>query len=83
MAVCLAIVQAEADDEAIRQVEADVADWDVRQPVFGLVEQGANFKGRRPARSQGAQEIIQRQAGVHDIFDENQMATFYWHHPGL
>src|SRR5687768_2953416 len=66
VAVALVVVEAVADDEAVRDREAGVVDRDLREPPCGLVEQAADPDRGWVALPQVAQQVIQGEAGVDD-----------------
>src|SRR6188508_1963126 len=75
IAVALVVVEAVADDEPVRDREADVVDGDLGQPSRGLVEQAADPDRGRVALPEVAQEVVERQAGVDDVLDEDHVAS--------
>jgi hypothetical protein len=74
--VALADVEAVADEELVGHREADVADGQVvdEAPVRP-VEQGGDGERGRPAEPERLPEVVQRQAGVDDVLDEQDMAV--------
>src|SRR5215207_4224037 len=74
VAVPLVVVQAVADGEAVGDLEADVAGGKVDLPALGLGQQGAHLQRRRIARAEVAQQVLQGQAGVDDVLDDEHVA---------
>ena len=62
VAVELAVVEAVADDELVRDREADVVDRDVDEAPGRLVEQGADPERSRVLAAQVAEQVVQGQA---------------------
>ena len=73
VAVALGVVEAVADDELVRDVEADVADRHVDLGGLGLAQQRADLDRGRAARPEVAQQPGQRQAGVDDVLDDEDV----------
>src|SRR5688500_9555839 len=65
--ISLSVVEPVADDEAIRDLEADVADWDFDLAPRGFREQSADLERGRLARPQVAHQVRERQARVDDV----------------
>src|SRR5918992_652418 len=74
VAVALVEVESVADDESVRNREADVVDRDLRQTPCGLVEQAADADRGRIALPQVAQQVVQGEAGVDDVLDNDDVA---------
>ena len=73
VAVALAVVEPVADDELVGDLEAHVVHRDVDQPPRGLVEQRADPERGRALAAQVADEVVERQAGVDDVLDEQDV----------
>src|SRR5579884_1844833 len=71
--VALGEVEAVPDHEAVRDLEARVADRDVDLPALGLGQQRADLEARRPPRLEIAHEIRERQARVDDVLDDESV----------
>jgi len=70
------LVQVEpvADEEFVGDSEADVADREILdEPPVGPVEQRHGRKRRRRAQGEGLAEVVQRQAGVDDVLDDDDV----------
>ena len=67
VAVILRAIQTVADDELVRDGEADVIGIDVRSAAFGLVEQGADLQRGRLKLEQMISDELERQAHVDDV----------------
>src|SRR3990170_1688865 len=72
--VLLGEVQPVADDEVRRDLEAAVAHVDLDPLDAGLPEQGADLQTRRATAAQVLEEVVQREARVHDVLDEQHVA---------
>ena len=71
----LAVVEAVADDELVRDREADVVDRDVHEPPGGLVEERADPERARVLAAQVPEQVVERQPGVDDVLDEQDVAA--------
>src|ERR671915_1213089 len=65
--VALGMIEAVSDGEAVRYLEADVADREVHLPPLRLRAEGAHLERPRVACAQRAQQVLQGQARVHDV----------------
>src|SRR5579875_4027459 len=61
VAMALGVVEAVADDEAVGDLEADVARGQVDLATLGLGEQRAHLERARVARAEVAQQVLQRE----------------------
>src|SRR5215212_3009845 len=75
IAVALGEVEPVADDEAVRDLEADVPDVDVVLAPLGLGEQRADVERCRLAGLEAAHEVRQRQARVDDVLDHEHVSA--------
>src|SRR5580704_4053109 len=75
VAVALGDVQPVAHDEVARDGEADVAQGDLDALLALLDEQGADIEALRLARVEVAAEIVERQAAVDDVLDDEDAAA--------
>ena len=67
-------VEAVADEELVRDGEADVADGEVLdQAPVRAVEEGGRRQRRGPAEAQGADEKAEREARVDDVLDHEHV----------
>src|SRR5579875_1842863 len=73
--VPLRVIQAVADDELPRQVEANVPDVDVSDPGIGLAHQREDLDGRRAARAQVRNQPREGEAGVDNVLDDEDVAA--------
>ena len=72
--IALVEVEAVADEELVGHREADVADGQVAdEPAVGAVEQGDGVEARRAAQRERLAQVVQRQAGVDDVLDEQDV----------
>src|SRR5438105_12988899 len=73
--VAVLVVRAETvtDDEAIRDLEAQIVDGNPRACPRRLVQQRAELHRRRPARGQVVQEIAHRQPGIDDVLHDHHV----------
>src|SRR5438309_3201654 len=76
VAVVLGVVEAVADDELVGDREPDVVDRDVDEAPGGLVEQGADPERLRVLAAQVADQVIERQAGIDDVFHDQDVLAF-------
>src|SRR5215213_4088287 len=88
--VPLGVVEAVPDHEDARDVEGLVLHRYLDPQLVRLAEQHAHLQRRRPPRPQGLQQVLQGQAGVHDVLDQDHVAPLDLvvevleqpHHPG-
>src|SRR5205823_167984 len=73
--VQLGVVQAVADDELRRDLEARVPDVQRHLLYVGLLEQRADLQARGPARPEVLEEVREREAGVDDVLDHQDVAA--------
>ena len=74
VAPALVEVEAVADEELVGDGEADVVDREVfDQAAIGPVEQRDDAQARRLAQAEQLAEVVQRQAGVDDVLDEQHV----------
>src|SRR5215210_326614 len=71
--VALAVIQAVADHELVRDLEAGVADPDVDLAAAGFRQERADLERRGRARLECAHKIRQRQARVDDVLDDQHV----------
>ena len=76
VAVALGVVEAVADREAVGDLEADVAGREVDAQALRLGQQGADLQRGRIARLQVAHQVLQGEAGVDDVLDDQHVAVF-------
>ena len=74
VAVLLGVVEAVAHHEPVLDREADVLHLHVDRPAGRLAEQARRAQRLRAARAQDLLEVGQRQAGVHDVLDDDHVA---------
>jgi hypothetical protein len=74
--VALVEVEAVADEELVRHREAHVADGEIvdESPV-GAVEEGDGVQRGRRAQRQRLANVVERQASVDDVLDEQDVAA--------
>src|SRR5262245_49837682 len=75
VAVLLRVVEAVPDDEVILDREPDVVHLDLDFPARRLAEQARRLQRLRRACLQQVLQVMQRQAGVDDVLDENDVAA--------
>src|SRR5207248_2495223 len=75
VSVPLSVVQPVADDEAIRDLETDVANGDVGLPAPLLDEESAHFQRHRLACAEVAYEVGEREARVDDVLQDEDVAV--------
>src|SRR5438093_12574420 len=76
VAILFGVVETVADDEAVFDGEADVFDLDVDLAPRRLAQEARGAERLRVAAAQNVLEIMQRQAGVDDVFDDDDVAPF-------
>jgi hypothetical protein len=76
VSVALFQVEAVADEELVRDREADVADREVfDQPAVGAVEEGCGRQRGRAPKAQRSDEEVEREARVDDVLDHEHVAV--------
>src|SRR5438270_11324057 len=73
--VPLPVVEAVADHELVRDLKARVAHRDVDLPPLRLGHQGTNLQGGGRAGLERADEIGERQAGIDDVLDDEDVPS--------
>jgi hypothetical protein len=74
--VALVEVEAIPDEELVRHREAHVADREVvDEPPVRAVEEGDGVQRGRRAQGQRLADVVERQAGVDDVLDEQDVAA--------
>src|SRR6476646_10705837 len=76
IAVALVVVQPVPDDEAVGYLEADVAGRQLDLAARGLGQQCADLQRARVARAEVAHQILQRQPGIDNVLDDQDVAAF-------
>jgi hypothetical protein len=76
VAVALVVVKAIADHEFVGDDEAKVVGANVGDAAFDLVEEHGDAEMLGPALFEEAEEIFESEAGVENIFDDEDGATF-------
>src|SRR6185312_5834776 len=74
-AVALGVVDAVADDELVRDLEADPTRLHVDLAPRRLVEQGADLDAAGVAGGEDVEHVPQGAAGVDDVLDHQQVAA--------
>ena len=69
------IVETVSDDESVLDLESDVFDLDVDLAAAGLAQQAGGSQRFRIAGAQNVLQIMQRQARIDDVFDDNDVAA--------
>jgi hypothetical protein len=75
-AVALGVVHAIADDEAVGDGEAYVVGFDGDEAALGFVETGGDLERCRFVLEHEAAEVAEGEAGVEDVFDEDDVFAF-------
>src|SRR3972149_3014279 len=73
VAVALAVVEPVTDHESVGNLEADVVHRDFLEAAGGLVEERGDLERLGLARLQDAVEVVEGQAGVEDVFDDDDV----------
>src|SRR6266480_547924 len=74
VAIPLPEIQAVADHEAIRNLEADIADGNLDLPAVGFCQERADLQGCGLAGLEVPHQVRERQAGVDDVLDHEHVA---------
>ena len=69
------MIEAVADDEFIFDLESDIFHLHVDLAAARLTEQAGRSQALRVARAKDVLEIRQREAGVDDVFDDDDVAA--------
>src|SRR5205085_1910692 len=75
VSVPLREVEAVADHEPVRDLEADVAHGDVDLPALRLRQKRTDFQRRGLSRLQVAHQIGEGETGVDDVLDDEDLAS--------
>src|SRR5919198_1948501 len=75
VSVALPEIEPVADHEAIRDLEADVADGDVDLAALGLREERADLEARRLARLEVPHQVGEGEPRVDDVLDDEDVAA--------
>ena len=76
IAVLFRVIQTVADDEGVRHGEADVLRLHIGAAARGLIEQRCDADGARLAVLEIFREIAERDAGVENVFDDDDITVF-------
>ncbi len=76
VAVDLGVVHAVADDEVVGDFEGDVVGLDGDEAAIGLVEAGGDLERGGFVLEHEAAEVGHGEAGVEDVFDEDDVLAF-------
>jgi hypothetical protein len=76
IAVDLGVVHAVADDELVRNFEAYVVGLDGDEAALGLVEAAGDLERRGLVLEHQASQVGEGEAGVEDVFDEDDVTAF-------
>ncbi len=74
MAKLAGVVEAVSDDKLVLDLESDVFDLDVDLAAAGLAQEARGSKRFRLAGAHDVLQIMQRETGIDDIFDDNDVA---------
>src|SRR5579875_163535 len=75
-AVAFGEVHAVAYDEAVGYLEADEVGLDGDEAALGFVEAGGDFQRRGLVREHELAEVAEGEAGIEDVFDEDDVLAF-------
>src|SRR6266550_2054249 len=76
VAVAFVQIEAVADEVLVRDNEAEVPDREiVDEPPVGTVEQRRDREGGRPTQREQLAQVVQRQAGVDHVLDDEHVAA--------
>src|SRR4051794_1807906 len=73
IAILLGVIEAVADHELVRYVEPDVPDLEIYLHGFRFAQQGAHLHRGRSARTQVGHQPGQREAGIDDVLDDQNV----------
>src|SRR5712692_5440785 len=73
VAVTLGVIEAVAHHELVGDLEAHVVGLDLPDPALGFIEQRGNTQRAGLALLEDAAEVVQRQAGVEDVLDQDDV----------
>ena len=76
VAIFLVVVESVADDEPVFDRESDVLDLDVHYPAGRLAQQARGPQGLRRPGAEDVLKIRERQPGVDDVFDDDDVSAF-------
>src|SRR4051794_18025750 len=68
MPIVLGVIEPVADDKLVRDLEPDVGDHYGAHTALGLVEECGDSNASGFALLEDAEQIRQRNAGIHDVF---------------
>src|SRR5580698_9147272 len=74
--VALGVVHAVADDELVGNLEGYVVGFDGDEAALGFVEAGGDLEGGGLVLEHQAAEIAECEAGVEDVFDDDDVLAF-------
>jgi hypothetical protein len=76
VSVPLADVESVADEQLVGDGEADVAHRQILdEPAIGAVEERDDGQRRRLTQAQRLAEVVEREAGVDDVLDDQDVAV--------
>jgi len=75
-AIALGKVHAVADDKLVGDFEGHVVGFDGDEATLGLVEAGGDLEGGGLVLEHQAAEIAESEAGVEDVFDDDNVLAF-------
>src|SRR5439155_18052468 len=73
IAVALTVIEAVSHHKLIRNFEADIFEFDLDNATRSPVQKRTDFQRLWVAARQGAQQILQRKAGIHDVLDKQDV----------
>jgi hypothetical protein len=76
VSVDFGVVHAVADDELVGDFESDVVGLDGDEAALGFVEAGGDLEGGGLVLEHEAAEVGEGEAGVEDVFDEDDVLAF-------
>src|SRR5579871_4834650 len=77
VAVPLSVVQAVADDEAVRNLEAGIVELHGLDALPTLIEQRADAQAERPALAKHLHQVVQGLPAIDDVFDDQDMLLLH------
>ncbi len=75
-AVAFGVVHAVADDELVGDLEGYVVGFDGDEAALGFVEAGGDLEGGGFVLEHEAAEVAEGEAGVEDVFDDDDVLAF-------
>src|ERR1041384_63717 len=79
VAVALGEIQSVANNKLIGNLKPEIVDWNFFLTTLKFVEQCCQLHARRASRFQIGQQIVQRESGIDDVFNYEDVPAFDGH----